>query len=140
MGLPIAQGRARIMLRKTHGGRIVPRGITPARTRSFASFVATMAQAAMRTRTVTKFPLDCPLAIEVISYFHKPRRPLFGDTLMCVKPDGSNLLKLVEDALEVAGVYRNDSRICDGTYRKRYADTERTVIRLWRLEEEVRDG
>ena len=44
------------------------------------------------------------------------------------KPDASNILKLVEDALNGC-MYADDSAIFDGHCRKVYADTGRVVVR-----------
>lgn len=63
-----------------------------------------------------------PLRLTVAAYFKRPRtskRPF-----PTVKPDLSNLVKLIEDALNGIA-YVDDSQICTyGETKKRYCDTE----------------
>jgi Holliday junction resolvase RusA-like endonuclease len=51
-----------------------------------------------------------------------------------VKPDGDKLARAIGDALEQAGVVRNDSRIVDWHIHKRYCDTPRIEITVRPME------
>jgi crossover junction endodeoxyribonuclease RusA len=66
------------------------------------------------------FAFTGPVAVEVDFYFIHPKT---GKRRAChaVKPDIDKLLRSTFDALKDAGVFEDDSRICDVTARKHYA-------------------
>lgn len=67
-----------------------------------------------------KQPLDCPVSVEAHFYLPKPKKPRFN--VPAVHPDADKLARAVGDALETAGVIRNDSRITHWQIHKHYAD------------------
>jgi Holliday junction resolvase RusA-like endonuclease len=87
-----------------------------------------------------RFDDDVPLSLEVDFYFERPASH-FGSGRNADKlkpsakaeptsrPDLSNLVKLVEDALN-GNAYRDDSRIVRTVAAKRYGDRARTEIVL----------
>jgi|ETNvirenome_6_85_1030632.scaffolds.fasta_scaffold27930_2 Holliday junction resolvase RusA-like endonuclease len=71
-------------------------------------------------------PLDCPCVLLVEATFPRTKAKTWKRKRMTpfphtVKPDGSNVLKAVEDALVKGGVMVDDSRIFDTRCVKRYA-------------------
>lgn len=73
-------------------------------------------------------PLEGPLRLGVTfvmpippSWTQKKRaEALAGVVLPTPRPDRGNMLKLIEDALEAAGYYRDDAAICAGPVDKVY--------------------
>jgi len=61
-----------------------------------------------------------PVTVEVDFYFPHPKTGKRRAT-HSVKPDIDKLLRSTFDALKDAGVFEDDSRICDVTARKHYA-------------------
>lgn len=80
---------------------------------------------------------ETAVTIEVVSYFKpsaswskiKKASALAGTYAHTKKPDGDNLVKLVKDALSGV-VYRDDALVVDSISRKRFGETERTVITI----------
>jgi Holliday junction resolvase RusA-like endonuclease len=72
---------------------------------------------------------EAPLAIELT--FHLPRPQSLPKRVLhhIKKPDCSNLLRAVEDALKGV-VYRDDSQLVDVVVRKRYSDAPGVEIRV----------
>jgi Holliday junction resolvase RusA-like endonuclease len=81
-------------------------------------------------------PWAGPLRMDVDFVMPRPKSSAGGWHI--ATPDRSNLLKLVEDALQDARVFVDDSQFCDGIITKRYARTDEmpgAVITITRLEE-----
>ena len=105
-GDPIGKGRPRA---STVGGHV--RLYTPPRTAHWEGVASTVFCSAWG-----RPPLDVPVEVEVVALFRRPKRMMWKRRPMprCPfrsKPDASNVLKAVEDALEKAGVYRDDCLI-----------------------------
>lgn len=64
-------------------------------------------------------PLDEPACVAIEFKMPRPKRPRF--THPAVKPDLDKLERAIGDALEAAGVLKNDSRIVHVTKEKVYA-------------------
>ena len=62
-----------------------------------------------------------PVTVEIDFYFVHPKSGKRRGT-HSVKPDIDKLLRSTFDALKDAGVFEDDSRICDVTARKHYAN------------------
>lgn len=72
-------------------------------------------------RTVApKQPLDCPVSVQATFWVPKPQKPRFNTP--AVPPDTDKLCRAVGDALEQAGVLKNDARITHWNAHKHYAD------------------
>lgn len=74
-------------------------------------------------------PLDCPVELEVVALFRRPKRLVWKRRPMVrlpyvSKPDGSNVLKAAEDALEKAGVVRDDCLIWNASIACFYCSAE----------------
>lgn len=114
VGHPVGKGRPRFV-------RTTGNAYTPAKTRSWEADAK-----AVFSQHYRGAPADEPLSVIVTAVFARPKRlmrakdpnhriPHTG------KPDGDNILKAVGDALEAAGVVRNDSIINVATVSKWYA-------------------
>lgn len=79
--------------------------------------------------------LDGPIQLHVTFWIKRPKAHyrtgqfahLLRDdapTWCCVAPDGSKLLRATEDALTLAGVWKDDARVADIHIQKRYVDGE----------------
>ena len=112
-GQPVAKGRPRFS-RNGHAH-------TPRKTALWAD----RASIIMRDVCGTAM-MDGPLKLEVIAVFQRPKnryrkRDPDGRYWHTVKPDKDNVEKSVSDALQKAGVVRDDSCICTGPTSKFYA-------------------
>lgn len=67
-----------------------------------------------------KQPLDEPVSVQATFWVPKPQKPRFNTP--AVAPDTDKLCRAVGDALEQAGVLRNDARITTWHAHKHYAD------------------
>lgn len=106
-GEPVAKGRPRSSVR---GGRV--HTYTPARTANWEQ----MAKLELRAEWGGNTPLDCPVEVEIVAVFPRPkamqwkRRP----TPMVPKangPDADNVAKAVLDAMQGAGVIADDRQV-----------------------------
>jgi Holliday junction resolvase RusA-like endonuclease len=90
----------------------------------------------VRARWRGKPPLDVPLTLDAFFFL---RRPLRGKLEMPTgKPDRSNLLKALEDALTDGGLWTDDALVLDGHTAKAYSDIDTPPgvgIRVWRYGE-----
>lgn len=66
-------------------------------------------------------PIDSPAAVHMDFYLPEPQRPLYE--VPAVKPDLDKLIRSILDALETAGILKNDSRVTHLEATKHYADT-----------------
>lgn len=67
-----------------------------------------------------KQPLDCPVSVQATFWVPKPQRPRFN--VPATPGDLDKYLRAVGDALEQAGVLKNDARITHWNATKHYAD------------------
>lgn len=123
-GIPVAQGRPRAF--KTPSGAV--RVYDPAASKDWKRTVL-----AQVLPVRPPLPLDEPLGMSLIFYLPRPkslprrvRRPV-------TRPDASNLLKAVEDAL-LGVVYRDDSLLVDLVVRKYYDPAPGVQILVWRVD------
>lgn len=108
----------------------------PAKSRSYKSLVQ---DAAMAVRPET--PITGPVAVAVRIYKTPPKSlskkrlaaALAGDLKPTTKPDCSNILKGIEDALNGL-IWRDDSQIVDLQASKHYSDRPRVDVEIWELE------
>jgi Holliday junction resolvase RusA-like endonuclease len=71
-------------------------------------------------------PTELPVSLDVVAVMQRPKRLLRaqdpeGRIPASCKPDWDNIGKIASDALEKAGVVRNDSQVVDGRVRRFYA-------------------
>lgn len=67
-----------------------------------------------------KQPLDEPVSVQAHFYLPRPQKPRFN--VPAAHPDGDKLARAAGDAIEAAGIIRNDSRITHWEIHKHYAD------------------
>lgn len=65
-------------------------------------------------------PLDGALELTVIFWFQRPKTAKKKGPWKTTAPDSSKLVRALEDALKIAGVIVDDSRICSHIIKKRY--------------------
>lgn len=123
-GQPVGKGRPRVL----RNGHVY----TPDRTASWEATAMTMMQ-----RAWPRAPLDEPCQVHVLAVAQRPKRLM---TKRCAperiwrttKPDGDNVLKAVCDALQKAGVVRDDSVLADKRVMSLYtAIGESPCVELW---------
>lgn len=141
-GVPVAKGRTRITTVNTGtlkgknglpGKKAKVRAITPEKTRDYEAYVAALGQIAMRG----KVPLTGPLVMTLRIYLpipsswsqKKQRAALAGAVYPTTKPDNSNVLKGIEDALNKIA-YGDDSCIVDHVVSKRYCSKPRVEVEI----------
>ena len=118
-GSPVAKGRPRIAVVNGHARAYTPRATAEWESRAVSY---------LRQSWGSRAPLPCPVAVHVVAVFERPSRlttkrlAASMDLPHVTKPDGSNVLKSAEDALEKAGVFANDSQVWDSRVTKRYAN------------------
>lgn len=71
-------------------------------------------------------PWTGPIHLDIDCYFERPKslsrkKDPDGPIRHTAKPDRDNLDKAVLDALKEAGLFKDDSQVCDGAVRKWYA-------------------
>lgn len=118
-GEPVGKARARITIA---GGRA--HAYTPAKTAAYEQLVAVYAAAAMKNAPLLEHPVRLHLGIycKVPGSWSKKRKAdaLAGIERPGKKPDLSNILKSVEDAMNGI-VYADDAQIVDLVVSKHYA-------------------
>ncbi len=67
-----------------------------------------------------KDPLDQPLAVDIVFYLPRPKRPRF--MLPATAPDLDKLCRSTLDGLEQSGVIRNDARVTTLRAAKTYPE------------------
>lgn len=102
---PTAKGRPRIWK---------GRAVTPKKTRDFEKLISTLAKIQYRGE-----PLSGPLTLIIVFYLKKPKS--VKRDYPTVKPDLSNCVKSLEDALNGIA-YKDDSQIVELICSKKYAD------------------
>lgn len=68
-----------------------------------------------------KQPLDEPVSVQAVFWVPKPHKPRFN--VPAVPSDLDKYQRAIGDALEAAGVLKNDARIVEWSAAKLYADT-----------------
>jgi Holliday junction resolvase RusA-like endonuclease len=128
-GAPIGKGRPRASMR---GGR--PRLYTPSRTAEWEG----RASVVLRDSWGQRAPLEGPVRLHVLALFPRPKRMIWKRKKMprepyTGKPDASNVLKAVEDAIEKAGIYRDDKQIWSSSIVCLYCSGEESPLVRLRL-------
>lgn len=131
-GPPVGQGRPRF---STFGGHV--KAYDPAKSREFKETLKSLVITAMREQGFDPLPASMPVEIKIIS--HRPittsKAKWWKDLAKAnsivpsTKPDGSNVLKGIEDAMNGI-VYHDDNQIFRILYEACFAteDNPRTEI------------
>jgi Holliday junction resolvase RusA-like endonuclease len=113
---PVAKGRPKF----TRQGF----AYTPSKTREAEKFIATY----VKSLGLPMFAEGMPLAMTLKFVFSKPKS-VKNRPYHIVKPDGTNLAKLVEDSL-IGLLYHDDSAIVSMLIQKEYGEPERIEIEI----------
>ena len=128
-GEPVGKGRARAFRNKAGGVTM----FTPERTRSYEAIVRSIAAEAMWSMA----PIEGPVAMHLRAYFSAPKSLKKADKELArreelpvtKKPDASNVLKAVEDAMNGI-VFKDDSQIALATVSKSYSEKPRVEVTI----------
>jgi Holliday junction resolvase RusA-like endonuclease len=124
-GKPVGKGRAR----STRSGH----HYTPEKTVNFENLVGYHGNQAMQGRPLYQGPMKLTLLIDFdvpASWSQKKRNAALGGVILPTKkPDCSNILKAIEDALNQV-VYHDDVQIVTGTFDKRYREQAGVTVML----------
>jgi Holliday junction resolvase RusA-like endonuclease len=136
-GIPVAKGRARSRIARTHAGREFVQHYTPAETKKYEKQVALEAKIAMRGRK----PVDGPVCLIVKAFYSIPpswpqwrkREARLGIVAPVVKPDWDNVGKACSDAMNGV-VYGDDAAIVTACVLKLYSVDPRVEIAVYAFE------
>lgn len=127
-GIPVAKGRARSFVRNGHVAHY-----TPEKTANYENLVKLAAQQAMGGRSpfVGACELDLVLHMPVPASWSNKKRlaALAGEIRPTSKPDCSNVLKAIEDAMNGV-VWVDDKQAADVRIKKRYAVTPKAIVQV----------
>jgi Holliday junction resolvase RusA-like endonuclease len=144
-GKPVGKGRARSAPLMRGGAAVIGRGgrpivihHTPEKTVNFENLIAYHGQQAMNGQALCAGPLHLNLLIDIdvpASWSQKKRqKALDGALLPTKKPDCSNIIKAIEDALNQV-VYVDDVQIVRGAWEKRYREQAGVTVLLQSIDE-----
>lgn len=132
-GVPVAKGRARSFIRAGHVAHY-----TPEQTARYENLVKLAARQAMGTWEPMQGAVELVLLLHMpvpASWSQKRRTAaLSGQVRPTTKPDCSNVLKAVEDAMNGV-VFVDDKQIADVTICKRYAATPQACVQVTEVTE-----
>jgi len=134
IGTPVGQPRSRACIRGRHAGMYDP-GTADA-------WKAAVASAAKATSDGHVF--DGPIRLSLTIYMPRPKNHFKANGSLkpstqrwhTSKPDRDNIEKAILDAITKAGIWADDSLVCDGRTEKVYSDTALTGAQI-RIEEIV---
>lgn len=115
---PVSKLRARV---------VAGRAFTPEKTRRFEAQLKIFVIRHLNlvcAKEKLDFPWNEPLKLEIVFKVSRPKS--VKRNFPTVKPDGSNLLKAVEDALNTI-LWHDDAQIITWNLAKRYAENKKSV-------------
>ena len=129
-GSPIGQGRPKFSTINGHA-----KAYDPEKSRNYKAYVKLLATQAMREQGFTM--IDGPCCLDILAFFEVPKskskkfkeRALLGLERPTKKPDLSNIVKGIEDALNGLA-YKDDSSIVYLCVTKYYSDVARVEVIL----------
>ena len=132
-GEPVGKGRPRFRTIKCKDGRVFNKPYTPAKTRQYEERVKLHFMEQVGKRLM----LECKLEIEILAVFSiaksdskaKRHAKLTQQLPVTKKPDGSNILKIVEDGLNLIA-YKDDAQITKAAVEKEWGEAPRVVVTL----------
>ena len=134
LGSPIGQGRPKF---STINGHAV--AYDPEKSRNYKAYVKLLATQAMKEQGFTM--IDGPCCLDIMAFFEVPKskskkfkeRALLGLERPTKKPDLSNIVKGIEDALNGLA-YKDDSSIVFLSVAKCYSEVPRVEVILREIE------
>lgn len=136
-GVPVAQGRPRFS--KANGFVVA---YDPEKSKNYKAIIAYIANL-----KGPRIPLDCPVRLSLKIFLPIPKsfskkkhaEAVAGEIRPTKKPDVSNVLKGVEDAIKGI-IYRDDSQIVEyGIIGKWYSEKPRIEVRVEIIEENTQN-
>ena len=125
-GNPVAKGRARAFIRGRHVGHY-----TPEKTANYENLVKLAAVDGMKGKQMIVGPAGVviDLFFQIPASWSKKKKAaaLNGEVRPTVKPDCSNVLKSIEDALNGI-VWADDKQAVDVSVKKYYSDKPRAIV------------
>lgn len=125
-GQPVAKGRSRSVRRGNKIGHY-----TPQATVSYENLVRMAAWEKMQGKQIISGPakVDISLFFKIPQSWAKNKRlaALSGEIMPTIKPDCSNVLKAIEDALNGV-VWDDDKQVIEVIVRKFYSENPRAVV------------
>ena len=122
----------RATTRRRRDGSMYPLIYTVRKSRAFMAEVAAQAQLAV-LESKQELPTDDALAIEIMSFFPRPKSARPSQKWPIAKPDATNIQKGIEDALHGI-VFVNDSHVVSIKTDKRYCPDgmePHTRVEIW---------
>ena len=130
-GVPVGKGRPKFARR----GNFVT-AYTPAKTKTYEQQVADAARVAMgaKLRTMEPVQVNMDIFVPIPKSWSKIKRAraLNGVEYPTTKPDSSNILKSIEDAMNGI-VFEDDKQIINHCITKRYSDNPRVEVRVYEV-------
>lgn len=134
-GEPVGKGRARSATRKRRdsSGKLVSyiAHITPEKTEEYELKVKLAAKEAMNGYAAISGPvmLELKIYVGIAASWPKKKRELAisGAMYPTKKPDSSNILKAIEDAMNEVS-YADDAQITDHHIKRRFSETPRVDV------------
>ena len=128
-GEPVGKGRPRVTVRGGHA-----HGYTPAKTAQYERAV----RQAYNLSYYGADALTTPVELQITAYMPIPeswprskKAAALAEVIKpTVKPDGSNILKCIEDALNGLA-YQDDKQIVKGTFKKLYGAWPHVDVEIW---------
>lgn len=135
-GSPIGQGRPKFSTINGHA-----KAYDPEKSRNYKAYVKLLATQAMREQGFTM--IEGPCCLDILAFFEVPKskskkfreRALMGLERPTKKPDLSNIVKGIEDALNGLA-YKDDSSIVYLSVAKHYSEIPRVEVILQECEKE----
>jgi Holliday junction resolvase RusA-like endonuclease len=113
-GDPIAQGSKRAVVHRTTGKAVVIESAGE-KLRTWRQDVIGEARRALNGQG----PIDGPVVLHATFFLRTPRKP--KHVVPTTRPDIEKLCRALSDALQAAGMFRDDSQVVSLTAKKRYA-------------------
>lgn len=134
------KGRPRFSVARTKTGHALPKAYTDRKTVEYER--AIRRELIKKYGKVEQFPDDIPLGLHVVAYYQIP--PSYtkkkkeacaaGTILPTKKPDGDNILKIIADGMQRAGLFKDDKNIINWQLTKSYTEgPERAEVTLWEV-------
>jgi len=122
-GMPVPQGSIRSLGKGRPSIHSNAERLLPWRERVQRALEEKMAERLRAYPELHSYPLLGPVAVDVTFTMAKPKSaPKRRRTFPIQRPDGDKLLRTVFDAMQAAGVVKDDSQIVDWHGRKVYPD------------------
>jgi crossover junction endodeoxyribonuclease RusA len=115
-GEPVPQGSKRAIVHRTTQKPVVIES-AGARLKSWRQAVVDEARRALHDAP----PLEGPVTVFITFFLRMPKRPRHA--LPITRPDADKLARSCLDALQAAGMFRDDAQVTSLTVKKRYVGT-----------------